>query len=183
MPRSWGRSRAREARAPLGRPCYDREMSRLPSLGSRGEGWVAIQFGLLGAIGLAALAGPSWDGLLRSLTTVAGFGLAIAGLAMAMLGLRDLGANLTPLPYPRAAARLVETGIYARVRHPIYGGIVVGGLGWSLATASVVGLLLEVVLFWFFILKSRREEAWLTERFPAYPDYRSRTHALIPFVF
>ena len=158
-------------------------MSSLPSLGPKGEGWVAIQFALLGAIGLAALAGPAWDGQARSMTTVVGFAAAIAGLAMAMLGLRDLGANLTPFPYPRDAARLVETGIYARVRHPIYGGIVVGGLGWALATASVVALLLDLLLFGFFVLKSRREEAWLTARFPDYPAYRRRTRALIPFLF
>ena len=158
-------------------------MSNLPALGPRGEGWVAIQFVLLGAIGLAALAGPAWDGSARWVTTVAGFALAITGLAMAMLGLRDLGANLTPLPYPRDAARLVESGIYARVRHPIYGGIIIGGIGWGLATASPIALLLAGALFAFFVLKSRREEAWLTARFPNYPDYRRRTRALIPFLF
>lgn len=158
-------------------------MSRLPALGPRGEGWVAIQFVLFGAIGLAALAGPAWDGSAQSVTTVAGFALAIMGLALAMLGLRDLGANLTPLPYPRDAARLVESGIYARVRHPIYGGIIMGSIGWGLATASLIALLLAGVLFAFFVLKSRREEAWLMARFPEYPAYRRRTHALIPFVF
>ena len=157
-------------------------MSNLPSLGPRGEGWVAIQFVLLGAIGLAALTGPSWDGSVRSLTTVAGFVLALAGLAMALLGLRDLGANLTPLPYPRDSARLVESGIYSRVRHPIYGGIIVGAVGWGLATTSAVALALGGVLALFFLLKSRREEAWLIARFPEYPAYRQRTKALIPFL-
>lgn len=158
-------------------------MSDLPSLGPRGEGWVAIQFVLLGAIGVAALAGPAWGEPLRAVTTIAGFALAIAGLAMAMRGLRDLGSNLTPLPYPRAEARLVESGIYARVRHPIYGGIIVGSVGWGLAIASIVALALAGVLAAFFVLKSRREEAWLVARFPEYPAYRQRTRALIPFLF
>lgn len=157
-------------------------MSTLPSLGPRGEGWVAIQFVLLAAIGLAALTGPAWDEPIRPVTTVAGFALAILGLAMAMLGLRDLGSNLTPLPYPRAEAQLVETGIYARVRHPIYGGIIVGAVGWGLATASIVALVLAAVLTGFFVLKSRREEAWLAARFPDYTAYRDRTRALIPFL-
>lgn len=158
-------------------------MSNLPSLGPRGEGWVAIQFVLIGAIGLAALAGPSWGDPARSATTFVGFALAIVGLGMAALGLRDLGSNLTPLPYPRDEARLVDTGIYARVRHPIYGGIIVGAMGWGLATASGVALLLAVVLFGFFMLKSRREEAWLSARFPDYAEYRRRTRALIPYLF
>lgn len=158
-------------------------MSNLPSLGPRGEGWVAIQFVLLGAVGVAAVAGPAWGEPIRSITTIAGFALAIAGLAMALLGLRDLGANLTPLPYPRDSARLVESGIYGRVRHPIYGGIIVGAVGWGLATASIVALALAGVLALFFLLKSRREEAWLIARFPDYPAYRRRTKALVPFLF
>jgi len=158
-------------------------MSNLPSLGPRGEGWVAIQFVLLAAIGLAAIAGPAWGEPIRSITTIAGFALAIAGLAMALLGLRDLGSNLTPLPYPRNSARLVDTGIYGRVRHPIYGGIIVGAVGWGLATASIVALALAIVLALFFVLKSRREEAWLAARFLEYPAYRQRTRALIPFLF
>lgn len=158
-------------------------MSNLPSLGPRGEGWVALQFALLGAIGVAALAGPAWGDPARTVTTIVGFALAIVGLGMATLGLRDLGSNLTPLPYPRAAARLVDTGIYGRVRHPIYGGIIVGALGWGLATASIVALVLAGILVMFFVLKSRREEAWLAARFPEYPAYRRRTHALIPFLF
>lgn len=158
-------------------------MSNLPSLGPRGEGWVAVQFVLIAAIGLAAIAGPAWGEPIRSITTIAGFALAIAGLAMALLGLRDLGSNLTPLPYPRDSARLVDTGIYGRVRHPIYGGIIVGAVGWGLATASIVALALAGVLALFFVLKSRREEAWLAARFPEYPAYRQRTRALIPFLF
>jgi len=32
----------------------------------------------------------------------------------------------------------------------------------------------------FFWLKSRREEAWLTERFPGYDAYRRRTRRFLP---
>jgi protein-S-isoprenylcysteine O-methyltransferase Ste14 len=42
-----------------------------------------------------------------------------------------------------------------------------------------VGLLLLV----FFDIKSRREEAWLLARFPAYRDYRRRVRKLMPFIY
>jgi protein-S-isoprenylcysteine O-methyltransferase Ste14 len=86
------------------------------------------------------------------------------------------------MPRPREGGALVETGVYARVRHPIYGGLVLAAFGWGLIGASPVGLLLSAALLGFFTLKSTREEAWLVERFPGYPAYRRRTKRFIPFV-
>jgi protein-S-isoprenylcysteine O-methyltransferase Ste14 len=40
---------------------------------------------------------------------------------------------------------------------------------------------MAVLLFAFFALKSRREEAWLEARFPEYASYRARTPRLIPW--
>ncbi len=157
-------------------------MTKLPTLGPRGEGWVAIQLILLAAIGLAGTLGPAFDGTARTVAIIAGVALIATGVTMGLLGVRDLGANLTPLPYPRDDARLVETGIYARVRHPIYGGLVLAGAGWGLSTASPIALVLALTLLGFFSLKARREEAWLSIRFPDYPAYRLRTRALIPFL-
>ena len=157
-------------------------MTRLPSLGSRGEGWFAIQVVLLGAIALAGLAGPTWDGIARVAALALGSAFVLGGGSLALLGIRDLGAALTPLPHPREGATLVESGIYGRVRHPIYGGLLLGGLGWGLVTASILALVLVVALFAFFSAKARREEAWLITRFPAYPAYRLRTRMFIPFV-
>ena len=56
-------------------------------------------------------------------------------------------------------------------------------MGWGLIAASPVTLAMAAVLFVFFDLKSRREEAWLLDRYPAYADYRARTRRLIPLVY
>lgn len=157
-------------------------MSRLPSLGPRGEGWVAIQAVLLVVAVVAGALGPSWDGALRVATSVGGTILLAAGLYLAVRGTRDLRQALTPLPYPRAGAELVETGAYAFVRHPIYGGLVIAATGWGLVTASLPALASAVALLGFFELKSRREEAWLETRFPGYAAYRTRTRRLIPWI-
>jgi protein-S-isoprenylcysteine O-methyltransferase Ste14 len=101
---------------------------------------------------------------------------------LAVRGVRDLRDALTPLPYPRDGAELVETGVYARVRHPIYGGLIMAAVGWGLVAASPISIVLAGVLFGFFQLKSRREEIWLTERYPGYPAYRERTRRLIPWI-
>jgi protein-S-isoprenylcysteine O-methyltransferase Ste14 len=155
--------------------CHD--VSRLPALGPRGEGWVVIQFVLLAAVAVSGLAGPAW------VTTVLGAVLLAAGLLLAFRGVVNLRDALTPLPHPRDGASLVDTGSYRLVRHPIYGGIIVGAAGWGLVTASPLALVGAAVLLGFFRLKSAREELWLEARYPSYAAYRARTRRLIPFVY
>ena len=157
-------------------------MTRLPSLGPRGEGWVAIQGLLLAITAVAGLLGPAWDGPIRVATSVVGAILIAAGLVLATRGLRDLRDALTPLPYPRANAELVETGVYRLVRHPIYGGLVLAAVGLGLLTASPASIVSAFALWGFFELKSRREEAWLEARFAGYAAYRARTRRLIPWI-
>jgi protein-S-isoprenylcysteine O-methyltransferase Ste14 len=157
-------------------------MARLPDLGRRGEGWVILQVALLIPLALAGLLGPAWSGPARVVTSALGIALMAGGLVLAVRGIRDLGASLTPLPHPTADATLVEDGVYARVRHPIYGGLIVGGFGWALLTASPTALGLAIVVTVFFRLKSAREETWLVERFPGYADYRTRTARFIPWI-
>jgi protein-S-isoprenylcysteine O-methyltransferase Ste14 len=157
-------------------------MTRLPSLGPRGEGWVAIQGILLAATAVAGQFGPSWADGTRVATSIGGAVLIAGGVMLAIKGTRDLRGALTPLPYPRADAELVETGVYALVRHPIYGGLVLMATGWSLLTASPAALVASALLLGFFELKSRREEAWLEQRFTGYAAYRARTRRLIPWI-
>ncbi len=149
-------------------------------MGKRGEGWFLIQLLLFALIVAAARIGtwaaPAW---LRA----AGALLLVVGGVFGTFGVLALGRSLSPFPKPIAGGRLVTTGVYRIVRHPIYTGLILGTLGWSLLIGSIFGLGLTVALFVFFDLKSRREEAWLTESYPEYPAYRSRTRKLIPWVY
>ena len=129
------------------------------------------------------VSGDAWGGTLASVTSLVGLVLMGAGALLGGRGLLDLGGNLTPLPHPRDDAVLVETGIYALVRHPMYGGLVATAFGWGLVAASPLTLLLAAVLFLFFDLKSRREEAWLKSRYNGYPTYMARTRRFFPKLY
>lgn len=156
----------------------------MPALGPRGEGWVVLQFALLFAVTWAGVEGRNaGDGPMTWVVSLAGVVLLVAGAVLMVRGSRALGRNLTALPRPRAAAELVESGIYARLRHPMYGGIIIGSLGWSLALVSLLALPFVVALAVFFDLKTRREERWLRERFSTYDAYAARTRRLIPWVY
>jgi len=156
-------------------------MTRLPALGPRGEGWVLVQGVLLVFVATTGWAlGPDWSGPLRFAGIIAGILLIAGGVLLGVRAVADLGAALTPLPKPGDQAELIETGAYALVRHPIYGGLILAAFGWAIAQASIIAVALAAVLAAFFRLKSAREEAWLDTRFPGYPAYRARTPRFIP---
>ncbi len=156
---------------------------RLPDLGRRGEGWFLLQLVIFVAIAMAGGIGPAWGGVARVVTLGAGCILIAGGGFLSLRGVLDLRENLTPFPRPMAGARLVESGSYRLVRHPIYGGLIVAAAGWGLFTASPLALAGAVLLGVFFDLKSRREEGWLSEAFEGYAAYRARTHRLLPWLY
>lgn len=114
---------------------------------------------------------------------IAGIVLIIAGAAFLIAGGVRLGRGLTPLPRPLDDARLVESGPYAVVRHPMYFGGVLLGFGWACIASSWLTVAYAALLLAFLDLKSRREERWLTARFAGYDAYTRRVHRLIPFVY
>lgn len=160
--------------------------TRLPALGSRGQGWVAGQMLLIFLEGVVSY--PSFDALPPASPTAwlslgAGAVLFVAGLWLAYRGIGELGPNLSALPAPVDDGELVVSGIYRRVRHPIYAGVIAVALGWAFFVVSPAALVMALVLAGWLDLKSRREEVWLAERYPAYAAYRTGTARFVPGIY
>ena len=82
----------------------------------------------------------------------------------------------------RAEPELVTSGPYRFVRHPIYSGLLAAMLGTALA-GNLLGLIVVAVLVAYFYVCGIVEERNLAVTFPtAYPEYKSRTKMLIPFL-
>lgn len=154
--------------------------------GARGEWLVAIQVGLIVLVffGPRTAAGlPSWPLPFPAACRFLGGLLMAGGIALLAAGLASLGRGLTPLPYPKKGAGLIQRGPYALVRHPMYSGGILMALGWAIFVQGWLTLGYAALLFVFLDLKSRLEERWLAERFPAYGAYRKRVRKLIPFLY
>lgn len=150
----------------------------------RGGGWVLGQVLLIAAILLSAALGPGVPGSVTVVAYALGGVLIALGVLLVVAGATGLGSSLTPFPAPRAGGDLITTGIYRRVRHPMYGGGILFALGWSILTGSAGGLVLTAGLVLFFELKSQREERWLLHRYAGYAEYRRRTpRRFVPFVY
>ena len=78
--------------------------------------------------------------------------------------------------------RVVDTGPYALVRHPIYTGLFLLALATMAIKADVPAVAGAFVLIVAYTLKARLEERFLTaELSPAYDAYRKRVPMLVPF--
>lgn len=147
--------------------------TRIPTFGPRGEGWVFIQAIMLAGVAVVGLLGARWPENLQAPALVGAIISGVAGLWLASSGVRTLGTSLSPLPRPPTTSELTESGVYALVRHPIYGGILLLALAWSLAL-SPWALVPTGALAVALAFKSRLEEQWLVDRHPAYAGYRAR---------
>lgn len=147
---------------------------------SKGSGWVLAQVALLTwVVGGAWPFEPSASLPGRWLGGLVG----LAGLVLAVAAIRSLGKNLTPYPEPLAGAELVASGPYGMVRHPIYGGIVIGLGGLALYQGSFTTLLGAIEMGALFWLKSSFEERRLLIAHPTYRRYQQTVRRrLLPFV-
>jgi protein-S-isoprenylcysteine O-methyltransferase Ste14 len=110
----------------------------------------------------------------------AGGGLFALGGGIGIAGVFVLGRSRTPFPRPQDQSQLVQRGIYARVRHPLYTSVMLASLGWALIWQSWPALVATLALIPFFVAKARREERWLREKFPDYAGYEKRVPAFLP---
>jgi protein-S-isoprenylcysteine O-methyltransferase Ste14 len=114
---------------------------------------------------------------------IAGNGLVAVGLAIVLRVFREntfTSARVEIAP----EQRVVTTGPYALVRHPMYAGALLYLLGMPLALGSYWGLLVFVPMMAVIIWRLFDEEALLARGLPGYTDYlRSLPWRLIPGIF
>jgi protein-S-isoprenylcysteine O-methyltransferase Ste14 len=108
--------------------------------------------------------------------------LAAAGLALAWWARLHLGGLWSSGVTRREDHKLIDSGPYAFVRHPMYAGLFLGAvalLGISGRTFAVIGFALVVV---GIVLKARLEERFLREELgmDVYGAYAKRVPMLVP---
>jgi len=122
------------------------------------------------------LRGDSWPYLGLSLFSI--------GTFVRVAALKELGENFSAYVSLQPNHRLVQEGIYASIRHPLYLSLLLIPTGIALVFASLLVFPILMLAVAFVFDRMRREEGLLASRFGAqFEDYRRRTRRLIPFVF
>ena len=126
-----------------------------------------VQWVLVGLLGLSLFAPRSPH---LSWGRIPGALLAIGGFLLVVISAYTYGrvnrALIHASPDPVPLARLVDVGIYSRVRHPVYSGVILGSFGLALFRGSLWTLAVAAVLSLFYYLKSHYEETLLIRTFP-----------------
>jgi protein-S-isoprenylcysteine O-methyltransferase Ste14 len=116
----------------------------------------------------------------QPLLLVASSALILIGLIVSIVSLNTLDQCFGMFPEARG---LVTVGPYHYIRHPLYLGEIITGLGLVIGTAwlPLVGLFIVFVVCQY--LRAGLEERALAEVFPEYEEYRRQTWRIIPFVY
>jgi protein-S-isoprenylcysteine O-methyltransferase Ste14 len=106
--------------------------------------------------------------------------LIITSTVGSLLVLSRLGASFSMMPEAR---KLVTSGPYALIRHPLYLAEMVGVSGLVIQFQQPWALLLGLGVFGLLYWRSEFEEGVLQAAYPEYVAYRTRTPRFIPFIF
>lgn len=139
--------------------------------GSRGETYVLVQVLLIYSIALGHVP------LLKNFFyTLFGPLLFFAGIGVTGLAIKELNGSFTPFFSPVSSdsgGKVVVSGLYQYVRHPLYAGNLGAMVGWSVMTDSSMRLLLTLAYYLVIDKKSKKEEEALMLEFGStYRDYK-----------
>lgn len=120
------------------------------------------------------------------LLKTSGYVLIITGFLISVSAVRNLGSNWTGLQDYRVkkGQKLIKTGIYKLIRHPIYFAGIVESVGFELAANS--WLFIPVTIIGFLALRKHieKEEKLLEIKFGKdYLTYKKEVKKLIPFIY
>ena len=138
-------------------------------------GQLLIFFVLLGAIVVLPIGDNTLLRLLGLLGMVVGIWIVVAAIRAHRV---NSGVNISPTP--RAEGQMINSGLYASIRHPIYTGAIIAAIGAALFHGHGVVLIVALVLVPFLTYKSHVEERYLQATYSGYAEYMRHTGRFIP---
>ena len=111
------------------------------------------------------------------------FALVVIGFIFTWMARLHLGPLWSSTAAPTEDDRIVDTGPYAIVRHPVYAGVLLAALATAAERGRIEALAGVAVLIAGISLRAKLEERFLRRDLgdAAYAAYRQRVPMLIPF--
>ena len=106
--------------------------------------------------------------------------LILIGNIYGLMALRHLGRSFSIFPEGR---RLVTTGPYRYVRHPLYIAESIAALGAMINFLSPASVVIVVTQLLLQFARMHYEEKVLRQTFPEYAAYARRTAKIIPGIY
>ena len=146
---------------------------------SRGYFYVAVQFLLIALLFTAPRQDQPYGNFSDPLGIV-GVAVIALGAIILVTSFVRLGKSLTANPVPKDDGVLVTSGLYGRVRHPIYFGLLVLCLGVVLDAGWWPQIVIALMLYFLLNIKAQFEEDLLRQKYPEYKAYALKTPRFFP---
>ena len=113
-----------------------------------------------------------------------GFALAVAGMGIAVWARIHLGQYWSDKVVLKVDHQLISSGPYARMRHPIYSGVLLGVAGTALVVGEWRGVVAFFLLLPNYAVKAKREDKILAGAFAEdFADHKRRAGFLLPRLY
>lgn len=115
----------------------------------------------------------------------AGILIVLMGLVIRVISRWTLGRNFSANVQTTEDHRLITTGIYGSIRHPLYLGYLCLLIGYPICVGSIGGIVFGIILgipamIWRIHIEENALERWFSEE---YLLYKEKTCKLIPFLW
>ncbi len=102
---------------------------------------------------------------------VSNFLIVVASILI-IFSLKELGKSISPMPRPKQNSKLITSGIYTILRHPMYYSLIVISIGFFMKSFTIYNLILTILLMFIISNKIKIEEEHLTKKFIKYNSYK-----------
>jgi len=147
---------------------------------------ILISFGILSLLGLMVFSALDhrfeWS-IMPPYVSLVGAGMVALGLLINLLVFKENSYGASNIQ-TMEGQKVISTGPYALIRHPMYGGVLVMVIGTPLALGSWWGLAILAVALPGLIWRILDEEKLLERELPGYKEYEQKVrYRLVPYLW
>jgi protein-S-isoprenylcysteine O-methyltransferase Ste14 len=114
---------------------------------------------------------------------ISGIIICILATIIRLKGHFDLGRGFSTRVEKQGNHKLVTTGIYRFIRHPMYLAIILLLTGSCIMLKAVFSWVFVIINFYTLHVRIKKEESFMMENFPEYSAYMKKTYKLFPYLY
>ena len=116
-------------------------------------------------------------------SSILGMSIFVLGLILGLWAItHNKRDNFNIQPKLKDGCKLVTSGAYNYIRHPMYSSVILMMFGVLVASPTLLLFFFFVLLIVVLVLKAKREELLWCNHDEAYLEYKNRTKLFIPYI-
>ncbi len=114
---------------------------------------------------------------------ITGILICLTAAFVRLKGHLDLGYGFSTRVEKQKSHKLITSGIYSLIRHPMYLAIILLLTGACIMLKSAFSWIFLILNFYTLYIRIKKEETFMMENFPEYESYMKKTYKLFPFLY